>query len=131
MAAARPVHPWLAAFDALAAALLLGGVWLALPARWWPVDVVGTALALLLTASAVGLGLRAPWGRVVGLVAAGVALAIGLAVVTALALTASYLAGLYGPVGAGGALILAAVAALVLPYLVVLPAAQIIALGRP
>lgn len=130
MADARPAHPWLVALDALTAALLLGGVWLALPARWWPVDLVGTALGLLFATSAVGLGLRAPWGRTVGRIAAGAGLAVGLGTVTTLALTASYLAGLYGPVGAGGALILAAVAALVLPYLVALPAAQLLALRR-
>jgi hypothetical protein len=46
--------------------------------------------------------------------------------VATLALTASYLSGIYGPVGKGGALILVLVAALALPYLVVLPASQLV-----
>ena len=45
---------------------------------------------------------------------------------TLLALTASWLAGIYGPVGAGGAAIMALVAALALPYLVVLPCVELV-----
>ena len=54
----------------------------------------------------------------------------GAATVTTLASTAGYLAGLYGPVGRGGALILGVVALLVLPYLVLLPLAQVYVLAR-
>jgi hypothetical protein len=46
-----------------------------------------------------------------------------------LALTASYLSGVYGPVGRGGAVILTLSAALALPYLVLLPVAQLVWLG--
>lgn len=112
------------------ALLLLFMIWYALPARWWPVDVVGTALALLLGVSGVGLVRGEPWARRVAIVAGWVALAIGASLVTALALTASHVAGLYGPVGQGGALILFTVALLVLPYLVALPAAQLFVLAR-
>lgn len=124
-------HPWLGAIDLATALLLLGGVWGVLPARWWPVDVGATLLGLLLAASGVGLLAGAPWARRVGLVAGGAALVLGLALVTTLALTASYLSGLYGPVGRGGAVILALVAALALPYLVLFPAAQLVALRKP
>jgi hypothetical protein len=46
--------------------------------------------------------------------------------VTVLAVTASWLSGVYGPVGAGGAVVLVLVAALALPYLVVLPVVQLV-----
>jgi hypothetical protein len=49
--------------------------------------------------------------------------------VATLAITASFLSGIYGPVGRGGALILALAAALALPYLIVLPSAQLVWLG--
>ena len=49
---------------------------------------------------------------------------------TLLAVTASHLAGLYGPVGRGGALILAVVGLLVVPYLVLLPVAQLVTLRK-
>ena len=58
--------------------------------------------------------------------AAALALAFGVALVTTLALTASWLSGVYGPVGRSGALLLTLVAALALPYLVVLPAAELL-----
>ncbi len=54
------------------------------------------------------------------------ALALGLFAVTVVAVTASWLSGIYGPVGRGGAIILALVAALALPYLVVLPVVQLV-----
>ena len=46
-----------------------------------------------------------------------------------LALTASWLSGVYGSVGMGGGIILALVAALALPYLVVLPCVELLCIG--
>lgn len=123
-------HPILGAIDVIVGAGALVAIWSALPARWWPVDVGGTAAALALAASGVGLLLGKPWAERLGRVVAGAILVAGLCVVTALALTASHVAGLYGPVGRGGALILALVAALLLPYTVGLPVAQLFIL-RP
>ncbi len=123
-------HPILGAVDVLVAVGGLVAIWAALPARWWPVDVGGTAVALAFAASGTGLLLGKPWGQGVGRVVAGVILVLGLSVVTAIAVTASHVAGLYGPVGRGGALILLLVAALLLPYTVGLPAAQLFIL-RP
>jgi hypothetical protein len=108
------------------AALLLIGVWGLLPARYWPIDAAGSALALLQLAAAVGLFARKSWGVRVGLVAGWVTLVAGATLVTALGLTVAHLSGMYGPVGAGGAVLMAVIAALVLPYLVFLPALQII-----
>jgi hypothetical protein len=78
----------------------------------------------------VGLFLDKPWAERALRVAAGALLVVGLALVAGLALTASYLIGIYGPVGRGGAIILVLVAALVLPYLVVLPLAELLWLGN-
>ncbi len=121
-------HPWLGAADLFVGAGTLGGIWVALPARWWPVDVGGTLLATLFVVSGFGLLTGAPWSRRVGVAVGAVTLAMGLALVTAIALSASQLAGLYGPVGRGGALILAVVGLLVTPYLVMLPVAQLVTL---
>ena len=129
--AAKRRHPWLGGIDLVTALLLLGCVWGVLPARWWPVDVGATLLGALLATSGGGLLAGAPWARRVGVVAGAVTLLLGLALVTTLALTASYLSGLYGPVGRGGAVILVLVAALAIPYFVFFPAAQIVALRKP
>ena len=126
----RARHPWLGGADLLLGALVLGGVWVALPARWWPVDVVGTLLGAAFVVTGVGLLVGAPWSERAGVLVGRVALAVGLALVTLLAVTASHLAGLYGPVGRGGALILAVVGLLVVPYLVLLPVAQLVTLRK-
>ena len=80
---------------------------------------------------AAGIGLlgRFSWGERVARVASTIALALGLVLVATLAVTASYLSGIYDAVGRGGSVILALVAALALPYLVALPAAQLLWLG--
>lgn len=124
-----PRHRVLAAVDVVVGLLLLGAIWGALPARWWPIDAGGSALALLFGASGLGLWLGRPWAARLGRWAAGVILASGLLLVTAVAWTAADLFGRYGPVGMGGGLILFVVFLLLVPYLVLLPAAQLYVLG--
>jgi len=122
---------WLcAAGSFLTAILVTGGVFGGLPARWAPVDVT----AGLVTAASVGSGvLMLARARIAARVARAVSAAVlllGLALVLVLAATASYLSGIYGPVGKGGAMVLGVVALLAVPYLIVLPAAQLLYLGR-
>jgi hypothetical protein len=115
--------------DLVAALVVVVGVFVGLPARWWVVDVPAVVLVALLGAAGVGLLGSFSWGERVARVASMTALALGLALVTTLAVTASYLSGIYGAVGRGGAVILVLVAALALPYLLALPAAQLLWLG--
>jgi hypothetical protein len=120
--------------DIVTASVVLVGVFLGLPSRWAPVDTGAIGLGVLLGASAAGLLFGASWAAPVARVASAVSLAIGLWLVAVLAITASWLSGVYGPVGLGGAVILALVAALALPYLVVLPLVRLVWLrgvGRP
>jgi hypothetical protein len=84
----------------------------------------------VLLAGGGGLLFNKTWGRQIAVAASWLSLVIGMTTVTALAWTASFLVGLYGPVGGGGALILGAVAALMLPYLVGLPLIQLILLRK-
>lgn len=113
----------------VAALVLVVGVFQGLPARWLPVDLPAAVVALLLAAAGGGLLASAPWGDRVARVASMVTLGAGLLLVALLVFTASYLNGIYGPVGHGGALILILVAALALPYLVAFPASQLLWLG--
>lgn len=110
--------------------LLMAGIWLGLPARYAVVDVLGTGVAALYAVAAFGLLSGAKWGRFLAGAASYVALALGAVTVSLLAMSAAQLAGLYGPVGSGGALLLGTVALLVLPYLVALPAVQLALLRR-
>jgi len=115
------VRLWLAFAYIGIALITLGAIWVALPARWAPVDVSGSVLCALLLLAAGGLLARQPWGDLIAVVIAWCALISGLCVCTLLIWTAVYLRGLYGPVGAGGSLILCTVALLVFPYWVVFP----------
>jgi len=110
----------------LTAAVVAVGVFAALPARWAPVDVAAAVLTALELTSAAGLLSGAAWAANVARVACAAALVLGLLLVTALAVTVGWLSGIYGPVGRGGAIVLALVAALALPYLVVLPALELV-----
>jgi hypothetical protein len=131
MASASPdvVRRVFAGFDLASAALLAFGVFVGLPARWWPIDASSAIVAALFVASGVGLLLKQPWSTRVARLAALVALAFGLMLTTMLLVTASYLGGIYGAVGKGGAVIMVLVVAMVLPYLVFFPAAQLLWLG--
>jgi hypothetical protein len=108
------------------AALVTFGVFVGLSTRWWPVDVAAALVALLQLSSGVALLASLAWASRIARAASAVSLALGLFAVTVLAVTASWLSGVYGPVGRGGSIVLALVAALVLPYLVVLPLAQLV-----
>jgi hypothetical protein len=116
--------------DLITAALVVLGVFVGLPDRWWPVDAGSAGIAVLMVAAGGGLIAGAPWASSAARAASGVALAVGLSTVALLALAASYLRGIYGPVGSGGAVIMVLVAGLVLPYMVALPAVQLVWLGR-
>jgi hypothetical protein len=118
--------------DLVTAAVILLGVFVGLPSRWAPVDVPAALLVVLDLASAAGLLGKQPWAARVARVSSIVALALGLWLITVLAVTAGWLSGVYGPVGMGGAVIMALVAALALPYLVVMPAVRLVWLrGAP
>lgn len=114
--------------QALLALLVLGGVWLGLPARWAWVDVPGSALGLACAVAACGLFARAPWALRLARAVLWAELIAGSVLVTLLGASIAQLAGSYGPVGSGGALLFGVIAALVLPYLVVFPALTLRAL---
>jgi|SRR6185312_1455227 hypothetical protein len=121
---------WIAASQLFLSLLLLGGVWLALPARWLWVDLPTTLLALAAGGIALALLLRAPWAMAAARVLLWVELAFGTLLVTLLALSIAQLAGSYGPVGAGGAVLMGTIALLIVPYLVALPALQLAVLRK-
>jgi hypothetical protein len=111
------------------AALVAWCVFRGLPTRWWVADTGGAIVATLMAASGAALLANHRLAETVTRIAAAVVLAHGLALFAALALTASWLYGVYGPVGKGGAALFTLVALLVLPYLVVLPAALLAWVG--
>lgn len=124
-AVAAPRRTAMGAIDVALGLLFLVGVWTLLPVRWWPVDVGASLIgAAFVGAGALLLGGHRLAERVATIVA-GTTLAIGLALVATLAYTVGNLYGLYGPVGQGGAVLLFVVTLLLVPYLVIFPAAQV------
>ena len=121
----RPAALVFAVVDLVTALLLGFGVFVALPSRFAPVDVAAAALIGAQLVAAGALLARAPWALRAATVAALATLVVGLCLVSTLALTASWLSGVYGPVGRGGAIILILVALLSVPYLVAIPALQL------
>lgn len=111
------------------AALVGWCVFRGLPTRWWVVDAGGAVVVTLMAASGLALLANHRLAEKVTRIAAAVVLAHGLALFATLALTASWLYGVYGPVGKGGAALFVLVALLVVPYLVVLPAALLAWIG--
>jgi hypothetical protein len=120
----------IACSQAVTGSLVLIGVWLALPARWWPVDVAGTLVGAGALLVSVLLALRHRAGPGVARVVLWAQLLLGSLAVTLLAASIAQLAGSYGPVGSGGALLMGTIAALILPYLVGLPVLQLFWLRR-
>lgn len=111
------------------AALAYGGIFRGLPSRWLPVDLAGIVVIALMAASGVALVLNRRGAVWLARIASFGVLAIGMILFAALVLTASWLAGVYGPIGKGGAAIFMLVAAMVLPYTIALPAAELLWLG--
>jgi hypothetical protein len=111
------------------AVLAYGGIFRGLPSRWLPVDLAGVIVIALMGASGVALVANRRGAIPLARVASFVVLGIGMLLFATLVLTASWLAGVYGPVGRGGAAIFALVSAMVLPYTIVLPAAELLWIG--
>jgi len=101
------------ALNLASAGVLTIGVFGGLPDRYWPVDIAAAALIALLLASGIGLVLRTSWCTRCAEVTAAASLAVGLV-----------------PIGRGGSIIFVLVLALAVPYLVAIPALELVWLGR-
>ncbi len=108
---------------------VLVGVFRFLPTRWWLVDTGAVIVALLLGSSGGALLAKARIAERLTRIASALVLVIGITLFTALVTTAGWIAGVYGQVGASGAIIFGLVGALVLPYVVVLPAVELAWIG--
>jgi hypothetical protein len=112
----------IAASQLLLAVLLAVGVWVGLPARWLWIDLPLSALALGCAVVGVALFAGKAWALRAVRVLLWSELVVGTLIVSLLGLSIGQLAGSYGPVGAGGAVLMGTIAALIVPYLVLLPA---------
>ncbi len=99
------------------------------PVRSWILDLPSLALAGLMLVSAVGLVRASSWRLQALRVAAGAGMFVGLVAALALAIAASYLIIAQGPrLYDGRTLVL--ITALVLPYMLLYPGAQLLWVHR-
>lgn len=117
--------------DLVAALVIAIGVFSGLPTRWWPVDGAAILLIALLAGSGVGLLRSTAWCEPLARIASRIVLVMGLLFLALVATSVSYLYGIYGAVGRGGATLFILVAALAFPYLFALPVTQLLWLGPP
>jgi hypothetical protein len=115
--------------DLIAAGNLAIGVYLGLPTRWLPVDAPAGLMVFLLAVAGVGLIVNASWSEPLARIASRVVLAFGLLFFALVATSVSYLYGIYGAVGRGGATLFVLIGALAIPYLFALPVTELLWLG--
>ena len=118
-----PVRTY-AAVDLGHAALYAGAAWLSPTPAWGP-RVVVLALSALLAATAVGLLLRARWARALGLATSVALLVAAFVAIALLVASAAYLRGIFGAFGDAAALGSIVAVALVVEFMVLLPAFQV------
>ena len=119
-----------AVWNATAAAVLLVGVYLVVQPRFWALDVPLTAVALLELTSAVALLAKLSWARRALTVAAWVSFVLGLLVVSLIVLTMVFLRGIHGDYGVAALAVSGLIVALLVPYVIVLPALELLWLKR-
>ncbi|HEY2405929.1 MAG TPA: hypothetical protein VGI10_08000 [Polyangiaceae bacterium] len=125
-----PRARWIfAASNAFVGALFIVLCFVVIKTRFWLVDLPLVVVVLLLEASALGLFARRSWAERVLRVAAWAAFACGLALSALLVLTIAFLRGVYGEMSGVAMATCGLVVALVIPYLIVLPALELSWLG--
>ena len=132
MAWARPTGLTLAfgLANAGLAALLVVGVFVGLPVRWWVVDVSAVVLAVALLGGSAGLLATTRWRWLALRISASLLLATGLSALAAIVLAASFLCGIFGSLGPQSTQFLFFAIALELPYLVAYPLLQLLWVRR-
>jgi hypothetical protein len=116
--------------NAVAAVVLLVGAFLVVTPRFWALDLPLTAIALLELVSAVGLLFGLPWALRALLVSAWVSFVLGLIVVSLIVLSMAFLRGIHGDLGLAALAVSGLIVALLVPYVLVLPALELLWLKK-
>jgi hypothetical protein len=114
--------------DLVFGALLAVLPWVALPARVSIVDGGATGLGILHLVAGAGLLTGRAWADRFARAAAWVLIGAGGAGLVALAISASFLWGVYGDVGRAGAVTIAAAIAVLVPYVFAYPILALVAM---
>ena len=127
----RPNVRALAIADVVLGIFLAAAPWVALPGRVAVIDGGATGLGVLFVVAGVGLLTRRTWAMRFARSAALALLVGGAACLVGLAISASFLWGIYGDVGRTGAVTLGVAMVVILPYLVAFPLLALAVLRAP
>lgn len=116
--------------NGIAGIVLLVGVFVVVQPRFWVLDVPAALIGVAQLASAVGLLARVPWALRALAVAAWLSFVLGLCIVFLIVLTMLFLRGIHGDYGVAAMAVSGLVVALLVPYIVVLPALELLWLHR-
>ena len=116
--------------NATAAAVLLIGVFVVVQPRFWALDLPLAAIAVVELVSAVALLAKLRWAQQALALAAWVSFVLGLLVVSLIVLSMVYLRGIHGDYGTAALAVSGLIVALLIPYVVVLPALELLWLKR-
>jgi len=109
--------------------LLVSAFVLAQP-RFWALDAPALLIAVVQLTSAVALLGKLRWARRALTVAAWLSFVLGLAIVFLIVVTMVFLRGIHGDYGVAALAVSGLVVALLVPYIVVLPALELLWLGK-
>jgi hypothetical protein len=116
--------------NGVAGLVLLVGVFVLAQPRFWALDVPALLIGAVQLASAVALLARLPWALRALSVAAWVSFVLGLAVVFLIVVSMVFLRAIHGDYGVAALAVSGLVVALLVPYIVVLPALELLWLGK-
>jgi hypothetical protein len=115
----------------LVALILSVGLFLVVQPRFWGLDVPLALIALSQLASGAGLLLRLPWATRALRVSAWASFGLGLVVISLIVLSMVFLRGILGDYGVAAIAVSGLIVALLVPYVLVLPALELLWLKRP
>ncbi len=116
--------------NAIAGLIVLLGVLVLAQPRYWALDLPAAAIGIVQWVSAVGLLAKRRWGLRALTIAAWLSFVLGLAVVFLVVLTMVFLRGVHGSYGMAALVVSGLVVALLVPYIVVVPALELLWLKR-
>lgn len=112
--------------NATVALVLLVGVFGVVRPRFWGLDVPAAVISLVELVSAGAVLTQRPWALRALRLAAWVSFSLGLALVAVVVLSMAFLRSIHGDYGAAALAVSGLVVALLVPYVVVLPALQLL-----
>lgn len=116
--------------NGIAGCVILVGVFVVVQPRFWVLDVPAALIGVAQLASSVSLLARLRWALRALAVAAWLSFVLGLVILFLIVLTMLFLRGIHGDYGVAALAVSGLVVALLVPYIVVLPALELLWLQR-